>query len=227
MEYHKVNDIDNDEYTISTKMFDKQLDYLSAHGYKTISLMDFVRAKKYGEKLPSKAVILTFDDGYEDNYTNVMPILKKHHMKETVFIIANYVGKKGYLTWNQLKEMQNTNFELGSHTANHIPLTTLSPSKINSEINLSKLLMEWRGLKTIYFFSYPNGAYNSTALKDLKKYGYLAAVTGNFGLNTFSTNPYLLQRTYIPRSRWGIFDFKLRILKSRLCSSFNINQHRQ
>ncbi|WP_229711306.1 polysaccharide deacetylase family protein [Pectinatus frisingensis] len=226
LEYHKVNNDDNDEYTTPVNDFEEQLDYLTRQGYKTISIMDFVRAKKYGEKLPAKSVILTFDDGYEDNYTDVMPFLKDHAMKGTVFIIANDVGQPGYLSWQQIKDMQSTGMEIGSHTANHLPLTTLSASEIDSEIKLSKLLMEWKGLKTIYFFSYPNGAYNITAEQDLKQYGYLAAVTGDPGINKFSTDPFLLQRTYIPRLRFGMTEFKLRILKSKLYSVLNIKQNK-
>lgn len=223
LEYHKVNDTDSDEYTTRTKDFMNQMEYLSEQGYKTISLMDFVKAEKYKEKLPDKSVILTFDDGYEDSYTNVMPILAEHGMKGTVFVITNYIGEKGYLTWDQLKTMQQLNIELGSHTANHLPLTTLPSDKINDEIKLSKLLMEWNGIKTIYFFSYPNGAYNDTAREDLKSNEYLAAVTGDPGLNTFSNDPYLLKRTYMPRMHFGLLEFKLRLLKSMICSEFGIS----
>ncbi|MDQ0202697.1 polysaccharide deacetylase family protein [Pectinatus haikarae] len=226
LEYHRVNDVDDDEYTISTKEFRKQIEYLSEQGYSTISLMNFIRAKKYGDKLPDKSVILTFDDGYEDNYTEVMPILAENNMTGTVFIITNSIGLEGYLTWDQLREMQLVNMEIGSHTANHIPLASLEPEKINDEIHLSKLLMEWKGLKTIYFFSYPNGSYNDTAQTDLRADGYLGAVTGDPGINTFATDAYRLQRTYIPRSKLGMLDFKLRILKSKLYTEFNIKQNK-
>lgn len=225
LEYHRINDQDDDEYTITTKEFKEQMEYLQEQGYKTISFMDFVRAKKYGEKIPEKSVILTFDDGYEDNYTEVMPILAGYGMKGTVFIISNRVGVEGYLTWEQLKEMQTANIELGGHTANHLPLASLPPQKIDDELRLSKLLMEWNGLQTIYFFSYPNGSYNDTVIEDLRKNGYLTAVTGTPGVNTFATDPYRLQRTYIPRSKLGLLDFKLRLLKSRLYTKFNIRQN--
>lgn len=225
LEYHKVNDIDNDEYTIPVKDFTAQLDYLAAEGYTTISLMDFIHAKKYGEKLPAKPIILTFDDGYEDNFTNVTPIVNKHHMKATFFIISNYINKNDYINWAQLKQLQNDNIEIGCHTANHLPLTTLSAAQIQNEVKLSKLLMEWNGLKTIFFFSYPNGMYNNTAIQALQQNNYLAAVTGDPGLNTFNTNPYLLQRTYIPRERFSLLGLKLRILKSKLFYYFHIKQH--
>lgn len=227
LEYHKVNDVDKDEYTITVEEFKKQLSYLREQGYTTISLMDFIRAKKYHEQLPPKPIILTFDDGYEDNYTNVMPILQSYGMKGTVFVVSNLVGRKGYLTWQQLKKMQNENIELGCHTANHIPLTKLSEKRMYEEIHLSKLLMEWKGLKTIYFFSYPSGKYNAEAEKLLKQDKYLGAVTGQPGYNTFATDPYRLQRTYIGRSVFGLLDFKCRLLKSKLFGEFDIAQNKQ
>lgn len=225
LEYHRVNDSNDDEYTITNEDFQKQIEYLISQGYQTISLMDFVRSKKYGEILPDKSLILTFDDGYEDNYTNVMPFLKKHDMKETVFVITNRIGQDGYLSWEQLHEMQSENVELGSHSANHLPLATLPPEKITDEIHLSKLLMEWKGLKTIYFFSYPNGSYNAASHEALIADGYLGAVTGDAGLSSASTDPYLLQRMYIPRSKLGLLDFKLRLFKSNLYTKFNIKQN--
>lgn len=225
LEYHRINNQTNDEYTVPIDEFQEQIDYLKGQGYTTISLMDFIRAKKYGEPLPSKPVILTFDDGYEDIYTNVMPILTQNNMKATVFVVTNYIGHKNYLTWQQLKQMQENNIELGSHTANHLLLATLTPDKINDEIHLSKLLMEWSGLSTVYFFSYPMGNYNTTAHNILEQDNYLGAVTGDPGLNNFTTDPYLLHRTYIPRSKLGILNFKLRLLKSKLYSYFKVRQN--
>ena len=86
-------------------------------------MMDFIRAEKYGEELPENPIIITFDDGYEDNYTNMMPMINAMGMKATMFMATNYIGKENYVSWQQLKEMQDNNIEIGSHTANHLPLT--------------------------------------------------------------------------------------------------------
>lgn len=228
LEYHHISDDVGDEgwsYTVPVADFAQQLDYLQAQGYTTISMQDFMRAKKGKQELPEKPLILTFDDGYEDNYTILMPMLEERGMKGTVYMVTNSIGRKGYLTWNQLREMQNRCIELGSHTANHQPLTSLDREKQAEEMKLSKLLMEWNGLKTIYTLSYPNGAYDDGMPEMLKENEYLTAVTGDGGLNTFKTNPYLLQRTNIPHPRFGMLEFKLRLFKGEVMTRLGIRQH--
>lgn len=186
-------------------------------------MMDFIRAEKYGEELPENPIIITFDDGYEDNYTNMMPMINAMGMKATMFMATNYIGKENYVSWQQLKEMQNNNIEIGSHTANHLPLTEVE--NLDNEIKLSKLLMEWNGLKTIYFFSYPNGVYTKESIQCLKDNNYLAAVTGDAGYNTFKTDKYLLQRTNVSNYRFGYIGFQWRILKTKILYRLGINQH--
>lgn len=225
-EYHRVNDetAELDDYSLSREEFQEQLDYFKENGYNTISLMDFIRAEKYGEHLPENPIILTFDDGYEDNYTNMMPMVKAMGMKATMFMPVNFIGKDRYVDWQQLKDMQNNGIEIGSHTANHLPL---DDDEINvvDEIRLSKLLMEWNGLKTIYFFSYPNGVYTDEAIQALKDNDYLAAVTGDAGYNTFATDKYLLQRTNVSNNRLGMIGFKWRILKTKIMYRLGLYQH--
>jgi len=95
------------------------------------------------------------------------------------------------------------------------------------EVKLSKLLMEWNGMDTIYTLSYPNGKYSSELLEVLKEEEYLAAVTGDAGLNTFETNPYLLQRINIPHPTFGLTEFKWRLLKGRIFAQLGIAQHKE
>ena len=103
LEYHKVNDWSDDSYTVPTAEFAAQLDELSARGYTTISLLDFLRAKKGKQKLPDKPVILTFDDGYLDNYTDMLPLLDEgdsvhgdeRHRSAGLFDVGRLAGHAG------------------------------------------------------------------------------------------------------------------------------------
>ena len=229
LEYHHVSDDVGEDgwaYTVPPADFAQQLDYLQAEGYTTITMQDFMRARKGKQELPEKPVILTFDDGYEDNYTTLLPMLEERHMTAVVYMVTNSIGRKGYLSWNQLRDMQKRGIEIGSHTANHQPLTRLDREKQAEEMKLSKLLMEWNGLKTIYSFSYPNGAYDEGMPELLQENEYLNAVTGDGGINTFKTNPYLLQRTNISHPRLGLLEFKLRLFKSEVMTRMGIHQHR-
>lgn len=226
LEYHKVNDWSEDSYTVKPEDFAAQMDELRAQGYETISILDFLRAKKGKQTLPEKAVIVTLDDGYKDNYTDMLPIMESRGMKATVFMVTNDIGLPGYLTWDMLRDMQNRGIEIGSHTANHLPLTEMSPVDASEEVQLSKTLLEWNGIKTIFGLSYPNGKYKDFMPQMLKESEYLAAVTGDAGLNTFETNPYLLHRINIPRPHFGIEEFRLRIWKAKIFARLGLFQNK-
>ena len=228
LEYHEVAEsVDDDAYVynVPPEEFRQQLDYLQQQGYTTISMLDFMKAKRGKMELPAKPIILTFDDGYEDNYTDLLPILEEYGMKATIYVITNEIGQPGYLNWEQLRAMQDRGIEIGSHTANHDPLTGMDAARQLDEVHLSKLLLEWNGIHTVYTFSYPNGAYDASLPALLAQNEYLTAVTGDAGLNTFETDPYLMQRVNIPHPRFGLLEFKLRLLKAEVFTKLRIHQH--
>lgn len=228
LEYHMVADTSPEDgwaYNVPPEDFRDQLDYLREEGYTTISMLDYMKAKKGKAELPPRPVILTFDDGYESNYTTLLPILESYGMKATVYMVTNDIGLPGYLTWDELRDMQERGIEIGSHTANHQPLTGMDRSRQKEEMRLSKLLLEWNGIHTVFSFSYPNGAYDSGMSELLEQNGYLTAVTGDAGLNTFQTDPYLLQRINIPHPRFGRLEFRLRLFKAAVMTRLGIHQH--
>ena len=140
-------------------------------------------------------------------------MLDERGMKGVFYIVTNDIGQPGYMTWDNLRALESHGMEIGSHTANHIPLTTLTREQQLDEIRLSKLLLEWNGMKTIYSFSYPNGAYDDVIVDMLAEENYLTAVTGEAGLNTTETNPYRLRRINIPPPHFGLWEFRLRLFK--------------
>lgn len=231
LEYHMVRSgpVEDEarEYNVPPEEFRQQLDYLQSQGYTTITMLEYMKAKKGKMELPAKPIALTFDDGYEDNYLEMLPILEEHGMKATMYMVTNDIGQPGYLNWQELKEMQERGVEIGSHTANHMPLTKLSDQERQDELLLSKLIMEWNGIRTVFSFSYPNGAYDDGLMELLRQNEYLTAVTGDPGLNTFETNPYLLQRVNIPRPHFGLAEFKFRLWKAEAFAKLGIFQHRE
>ena len=106
LNYHMVNRMFI-SLAIEPEDFDWQMKYLVEHGYHTISpdeLYDFLAGTG---RLPDRPVLITFDDGYVDNYTTAYPILKKYNLKATIFVVTGFLGKrKGYLTWDQMREME-------------------------------------------------------------------------------------------------------------------------
>ena len=218
LEYHQVTNKPLDPafevYNVPPAAFAEQLDYLQAEGYTTITLNDFMYAVRGYRKLPEKPIILTFDDGYADNYSEMLPILEAHGMTAVIFVISNELGKTGYLTFDELKDMQRRGIEIGLHTADHLALTSLDEAARRRQVRESKILLEWSGLAAIGSLSYPNGAYNPEIEQLLREENYLTAVTGEAGLNTLETNPYELYRIHIRRPRFGLTEFKLRLYKA-------------
>ena len=218
LEYHQVTneavDLDFERYNVPPDEFAAQLDYLQANGYTTITLQDFMRAVHGKGSLPPKPIVLTFDDGYKDNYTTMLPILEAHKMTAVVYVITNELGKKNYMTHDELKDMQRRGIEIGSHTADHLPLTSLTTDEQLYQITASKRFLEWSGLATIYSLSYPNGEVTTEAIEFLRQENYLTAVTGDAGLNTLETNPYKLYRVNIRKPRFGLTEFKFRLFKA-------------
>ena len=128
-------------HSLSRQQFQEQLDYFKDNGYNTISLMDYIRAKKYGEELPPNPIILTFDDGYEDNYINMMPMVQAMGMKATMFMATNYIGKEGYVNWQQLKEMQD-NIKVDSDYENQLQDTKNIEQEIEEKQKQDAILQE-------------------------------------------------------------------------------------
>ena len=218
LEYHQVTDElldpDFEMYNVPPAEFAAQLDYLQAEGYTTITLQDFMRVVHGKGELPEKPIVLTFDDGYKDNYCTMLPILEAHKMTAVIYVITNELGKKNYLKLDELKDLQRRGIEIGSHTADHLPLTSYDEDFQRRQIRESKIFLEWSGLKTIYSLSYPNGAFDSDIEKILREEEYLTAVTGEAGLNTIETNPYELYRVNIRKPRFGLTEFKFRLWKA-------------
>lgn len=225
LEYHMVTEHPRpgaEPYVVPPEEFAAQLDYLAAEGYTTITPQDYARVRKGKQALPENPVILSFDDGYEDNHRVILPMLEERGMKAVFYVVTNDIGLPGYMTWDNLFDMERRGMEIGSHTANHIPLTTLSVEKQREELRLSKLMLEWQGLKTIYSFSYPNGAYDDGIVAMLEEEEYLTAVTGEAGLNNVETNPYLLRRVNIPPPRFGMTEFRLRLMKADIAKRLDV-----
>lgn len=128
-------------------------------------------------------VVLTFDDGYKDFYTNAFPILKKYKFKSTIFIITDKVGQNGYMTWEDLSELSESGLvEIGSHSISHPDLSKTSESLQKEQLLKSKSEIETNLGIEVVSFCYPSGKYNETTLRLLPITGYKYAVTTRAGL---------------------------------------------
>ncbi len=196
--YHSIGKAKFNPYVVSTDRFNLDMQYLNENGFTTLStdeLYDFMANNK---PIPKKSVLITFDDGYEDNYTNAFPILKKYNFKATIFVITSTIDKsKHYLSSAQLKEMQSNGIDIESHTNLHDKLGTYSYDAQIKTLKISKQYIEKTLNKTVKYISYPFGSYNSDTLKAVKDLGYEMAFTTKGKWSNKSNGSLTLNRVFI------------------------------
>ncbi len=213
--YHKV-DNDKSVYSVSEKVFDEQLKCLYKKGYKAITLekmQELMAEKKLAEE---KYIVITFDDGYENNYTKALPILQKYNYPATVFVVTGSVGATNYLNPQQIRELSKAGIEIGSHTDRHLPLATLTEEEIERELVVSKQYLEYLTLKTVKYLAYPNGSYNDKTSILLEKAGYKGAFTGVDGVNEPDSPRYYYYRVNMFKYEDPVRGFKSRLFRAQL-----------
>lgn len=165
-----------DSYYVSPEIFDSQMKWLKDNDYHVISFDKFYDAILGKSGLPTKPVVITFDDDLKDQYTNAFPILLKYGYTATFFIKMNNLNKGG-MTWNNLRELLNAGNIVGSHSVNHDAMANMPPTQLKYELEESKNALEKNlGIK-IKYFCYPGGSYSSATVEATKNADYLAAVT--------------------------------------------------
>lgn len=176
--YHSVGIDKNNPVVIAPEKLEEQFKYLKDNGYSTITLEDLYNYLENDANIPEKSVVLTFDDGYENNYTTMFPLLKKYGFRATIFMISSYVDKNtDFLTSAQLKEMDAYGVDIESHTVNHDHLKTLTKDKQLETLTQSKAFLEKLLNKKITYIAYPYGEYNQDTLACAETAGYKLALT--------------------------------------------------
>ncbi|HXL73444.1 MAG TPA: polysaccharide deacetylase family protein, partial [bacterium] len=194
--------------------FEKQLQFLRDHGFETIVFEDLLT-----KRIPKKPVILTFDDGYENNYRFLFPILKKYKMKAVVYILADRKHKTNF--WDkplgeaehallkpaQILEMQKSGWvEFGSHSFNHVRLTLIKKIEQEKQIAGSKKVLEAFLKKPVRSFAYPYGVFNEEIKKITQTAGYTFGLAVQQGPTRFSKDLMEIKRVHMfPQT--SMFDF--------------------
>jgi peptidoglycan/xylan/chitin deacetylase (PgdA/CDA1 family) len=170
------------EMTVSTKSFDRQMTALRAMGYHTVTPYQVYRAMAGLAPLPPRPLALTFDDGYRDNYTNVFPVLRRYGFTATFFVITGKVGRQGYMSWAELREMSAAGMLIESHTVTHPVLTRIPLPAVERELVQSRQAL-WHNLGIdARVLCYPYGTYNSSVIGAARAAGYVMAFTTRAGL---------------------------------------------
>lgn len=193
--------------TVDSTIFENQMIYLNDHGYTALSADDLVNALKHKQQLPEKPVMITIDDGYDDNYTYAYMTAKKQHMIMNFMIPTQLIGKPGYMNWDHLREMHvNEYARIYNHTATHAPLGYILKNQIHQELATSKDDFKRELNYMTDIFTYPYGSYTPIAIDVLKEDDFNAAFTTEDGQTHCLSNIMQLPRKRIgnaPMSSYG------------------------
>ena len=204
--YHHIGlSPSNSPYYVSAYDFEQQMHLLHEWGYQTISVELLVRAIREGAELPPKPIILTFDDGSVTVHTTAFPIMQKYNFTGTVYIVLNFIGITNYMDEEQIRELYNAGWEIGSHSTSHVSLTERLDRQRDEIVDSRHKLQNRLGLPVLTF-AYPFGAYNEDSVHFAQFAGYIAAMgLGDSSLQG-TKNLYYLYRMDVT-SRTGLQDF--------------------
>ncbi|MBX6377909.1 MAG: polysaccharide deacetylase family protein [Clostridia bacterium] len=191
---------------VPPQAFARQMAYLACAGYHPVRLSHWWAHVRDGASLPPKPIAITFDDGYEDNWTNALPVLRRHGFPATVFVIAGKLGQtvrwpheRGHpsarlLTPEQVRTLARLGVEIGSHTLTHPDLRTLAAGRLARELADSRRVLERLTGRPVRVLAYPFGAYDQRVVAAVRRAGYRVAVTTTAGVNTERTDLLTLRR---------------------------------
>ncbi|MCJ8012976.1 polysaccharide deacetylase family protein [Paenibacillus sp. KQZ6P-2] len=195
--YHSVSTKATNEYVVTPEQFRKQMSTLHDLGYTSINMQQFDALMKGKIKNTGKFVLITFDDGYADNYKQAFPIMQQYGFTATMFVITNWVGSDSYATWSELSELQKAGWDIMSHTRTHPDLSLMSSKDQTDEIAGSKQAIESHMHEKVNAMAYPYGLRSKDTVEIAKKCGYEYAFTFEDGWTSSVQNPLLLKRIIV------------------------------
>ena len=192
--YHRIGDTIG-HLTTRPDKFEEDLTRLQEMGYETISLDTF---RKFlvdsNTEMPTKPIMITFDDGYLDNFLNAYPLLRKYGMTASFYIITSLVGEEDRLAVGHIREMAANGMSIGSHTVSHRSLGEMGPEEATNELVLSRAYLEGMLQRSVEFVAYPKGSYNGSTGPLAYGAGYCGGFSIQPGTCTRNTNPFVLRR---------------------------------
>ena len=189
-------DIYRQDLSVTPELFAAQLDAMQQAGYTTISLYALLDNLTHGTPLPDKPVVLTFDDGYRDNYENAVPLLRDRGLTATFFLVTDFINteRPEYVTWDMVREMYAAGMSIEGHGRNHVSLA-----------NKDNDYLIWQALGTYesielevgarpHFISYPAGEYDQRTIDIFRSANYWAGFTTKQGATHSSDDPFQMRR---------------------------------
>jgi len=211
----------HNKWRVKPKDFEKQMKWFYDNKWNSFTISELIKL----DEIPKKSFVVTFDDGYEDNFINAFPILKKYNFKATIYLVPNQSINhweekntsvlSNLLNNEQILQMQNTGLiEFGSHTLSHVNLSTINDEQLLIELKKSKEEIEKITRKECEAFAYPYGKFDDKIIQAVEEIGYKNATVVKRGLFEKNDNPFIIKRIGILGTE-SFVDFLLKVTRIR------------
>ncbi len=203
--YHRVHDFATEltksvpDLTVQPDTFAAEMSALARSGYHTVSQRQLFGALYDGASLPPRPVLISVDDGYVDDVTQILPVLRAQHMVATFYVITGRFHEPGFLDPAQVRELDAAGMDVGAHTRHHVPLPEFTGAALDSEVAGSRRDLQAVLGHPVYWFAYPFGEYDARVVGAVRRAGFLLAVTTAPGLTHSSLEPFTQPRLHVGR----------------------------
>jgi peptidoglycan/xylan/chitin deacetylase (PgdA/CDA1 family) len=216
--YHRIDRLTESEQksplardlTVSPEDFEAQVKLLVDNGFSILTVDDVQAALLNHTELPERAVAITMDDGYQDNFDQAFPILKKYGVPATIFLVGQTVETPRHLSWSNIAEMSVAGVRYGSHTMSHPDLPLLTDDRLDHELKGSKDFFEAKLGETVDTLAYPAGRFDDRVVTHVQLAGYRTAWDKGGGPVMPGDDPFRLPRVRVNGST-TLEDFKRKV----------------
>jgi peptidoglycan/xylan/chitin deacetylase (PgdA/CDA1 family) len=204
--YHRVHEYATEltksqpDLTVEPTAFREQMAALVRAGYRTVSQRQLFGALYRGAALPRRPVIVSVDDGYIDDITQILPVLRRHRMVATFYVVTRRVHEPGFVNTRQIRALEAAGMDVGAHTRTHASLPALPAAALRSEVEGSAADLRAILGHPVYWFAYPYGAFDTRVDQAVRRGGFLLAVTTKGGTTASATAPLEIPRIHVGRS---------------------------
>jgi peptidoglycan/xylan/chitin deacetylase (PgdA/CDA1 family) len=182
-------------YVLDTSTFRRQMNSVAAARLPTLTVAQWGSGAR-----PSRALVLTFDDGHVSNHEAALPILREHQLRATFFITVGLIGSGETMNWKQIRALHAVGMEIGSHTLTHRPPSTLDDDDLRYELIESRRILEDGLGAPVTSVSSPTGFFNPRMCSIAREVGYRALCFGQIGLAADNGEPFSLNRVAVKRA---------------------------